>query len=83
MTLVRAYSEVADMWPVQLWEALPVLPVPLDDPDEDVPLDLGAAVATIYEEAAYDLSFNYAEPPPPPELNEAEAKWVQDVVKTM
>ncbi|MEW5718405.1 MAG: DUF4058 family protein [Chloroflexota bacterium] len=54
------------VWPIQLSERLPVAPVPLLEPDPDVPLDLNAAVATVYERAAYDLSIDYRRAPVPP-----------------
>jgi Protein of unknown function (DUF4058) len=41
------------VWPIQLWDGLLVLPVPLLAPDPDVPLDLGAAVANVYERYTY------------------------------
>ncbi|GAB4192501.1 MAG: hypothetical protein OHK0022_06750 [Roseiflexaceae bacterium] len=31
------------------------------------PFDLGAALAAVYDEAAYDPSVNYTEAPPPPQ----------------
>jgi len=34
-----------EVWPIALWEPLPVVPVPLLEPDPDVPLDLQEAVA--------------------------------------
>jgi hypothetical protein len=71
----RPYVEV---WPVQLRERLPVLPVPLLEPDPDVPLDLGRAVAAVYERGAYVRLIDYRQPPPPPRLSEAEAVWVED-----
>ena len=53
------------MWPIQLHDKLPVLPVPLIQPDPDVALDLGAMVASVYERGGYDLVINYRESPPP------------------
>jgi hypothetical protein len=38
---------VADVWPIRLQEVLPILPTPLLDPDPDVPLELGRAVAAV------------------------------------
>jgi hypothetical protein len=50
--------------------------VPLRLPDPDVPLDLQAALQTAYDEARYDLSIDYSQPPTPP-LNEADAEWAK------
>ena len=77
MTLTRALSSNADIWAVQLGDPLPTLPVPLRTPDADVLLDLGLALRTIYERAAYDLSINYDEPPPPPALTPEQERLRQ------
>jgi hypothetical protein len=65
----------ADVWPIQLWDALPVLPVPLLEPDPDVPLDLAAVVKSVYDRGPYRRVIDYREPPPPP-LSDAEAAWL-------
>jgi hypothetical protein len=52
------------------------VPIPLQPPDEDVPLDLQTALREIYDEAAYDLSLNYNESPPPPAFSEEEEAWI-------
>ncbi|OGO40559.1 MAG: hypothetical protein A2Z03_03445 [Chloroflexi bacterium RBG_16_56_8] len=66
------------VWPIQLWDKLPILPVPLLEPDPDVTLDLGSVVALVYERGAYARLIDYPSPPPPPELSEAESKWVDE-----
>jgi hypothetical protein len=48
------------------------LPVPLLDPDPDVPLDLNQVINTIYDNAGYDYVIDYSQSPPPPSLSEAE-----------
>src|SRR5262249_61985845 len=69
----RPYVEV---WPIQLWEKLPMMPVPLLDPDPDAALDLGAVVAAVYERGAYARLIDYRRPPPPPALLDREAVWL-------
>jgi hypothetical protein len=69
-----------DVWPIQLSDRLPVLPVPLLAPDPDVPLDLGATVASVYERGAYAQQIDYQQSPPPPPLANAEADWLADLV---
>lgn len=71
----RPYVEV---WPIQLREKLPVLPVPLLEPDPDVPLELGTVVAAVYERGAYARLIDYHQPPPPPVLSDAEAAWLDE-----
>lgn len=67
-----------DVWPIQLWAKLPVLPVPLRDPDPDATLDLPAVVAAVYERGAYARLIDYHRPPPPPALSETEAVWLDE-----
>lgn len=76
VTLTRAGADLIEAWPIRLQDKLPTVPVPLLEPDPDVPLDLGAALAAIYDEAAYDLSIDYAQPPPPPPLSPEDATWI-------
>lgn len=83
VTLTRAQTGKIEVWPIRLQDALPTVPVPLRSPDPDVPLELGAALATIYDEAAYDLSIDYSAPPPPPELSEKDAAWMRSILETI
>jgi Protein of unknown function (DUF4058) len=76
IALTRAHAKQIELWPIQLSDPLPIVPVPLSSPDVDVPLDVGEALAAIYEEAAYDLSVDYQTVPPPPVLSEAETQWM-------
>jgi hypothetical protein len=70
-----------EVWPIQLRDELPVLPVPLLEPDPDVPLDLGAAVASVYERGAYAIRIDYRQPPPLPPLAPEEAGWVDELLR--
>jgi hypothetical protein len=56
-------------------DPLPTIPIPLMKGDDDVPLDLGAALTAVYDRARYQLSINYSatlQVPPP----EEQAKWI-------
>ncbi len=64
------------VWPILLTARLPVVPVPLLEPDPDVFLDLGAVVASVYERGGYDARIDYRTPLPPPTLDEQDAAWV-------
>ena len=77
IALTRAQAKHVEVWPVELSTPLPVVPVPLQEPDPDVPLDLQAVLNTIYDEAAYDLSLDYGQSPPPPAFAKADADWLQ------
>lgn len=68
----------AEVWPVALSDPLPAVPLPLLKPDPDVPMDLGAAMARVYDGAGYDLIIDYGAPPPPPELSDGEAAFVRE-----
>ena len=69
-----------DVWPVTLKERLPTVPVPLLPEDPDVPLDLQAALAGIYDVFGYDLLVDYSKPPDVP-LAEADAAWAHEQVR--
>jgi hypothetical protein len=72
--LTRAPLRQIEVWPAQLADKLPILPLPLQEPDPDVPLDLSAALAAVYDSARYDLDIDYHRPPEPP-LTAAESTW--------
>ena len=62
----------AEVYPAGLLQRLPVVPVPLDESDDPVPLDLQAAVDTVYQRAGYE-TMNYAAELDPPLPEEARA----------
>ncbi len=73
---------IAEVWPLPLQEPLPILPVPLLPPDPDVPLDLGRALATIYDRSRYDLRIDYTQHPPAPGLSAEERTWLEAYLRT-
>jgi hypothetical protein len=66
------------LWPIQLRERLPKIPVPLRAPDPDVELDLQDALDRVYDSAGY-APLLYETPPQPP-LSEADAQWARQLV---
>jgi hypothetical protein len=56
---------------------LPTLPIPLLDPDPDVPLDLAAVVALAYDRGRYDRSIDYEAPLSLP-LGPDDRTWVEE-----
>lgn len=80
IALTRAHSGATQLWPLELHDALPAVPVPLGEPDPDSLIELGTALAAIYDEAGYDLSIDYTQPPPPPALNEPDAAWLRQLL---
>jgi hypothetical protein len=69
-----------EIWPIDLRDRLPVVPVPLLPPDADVPLDLQRAVDACYDLVHYERLLDYTVPPPPPPLSEADAAWLAEQV---
>ena len=64
------------LWPFHLRDPLPTLPIPLLSGDEDVPLDLKAALDRTYDDAGY-ARYVYDSPPDPP-LSIADAAWAAE-----
>ncbi|MCI0399494.1 MAG: DUF4058 family protein [Chloroflexi bacterium] len=67
---------VTEVWAISLREPFPVVPVLLLPPDEDVPLDLQAAVNSCFNLVGYERLLNYREPPPPPAFSQEDAAWI-------
>jgi hypothetical protein len=77
IALTRSQSNQMEIWAIDLSTPLPTVPVPLKAPDADVPLDLQAALDQVYVEAAYELSLDYTQEPPPPAFSVVERDWIQ------
>jgi len=71
---------IVQVWPIQLQDRLPTVPVPVLEPDPDVPLDLEAAVISVYERGGFARKIDYRQPPPPA-LPAEEAAWVEAVLR--
>jgi hypothetical protein len=67
-----------EVWPIQLREQLPTIPVPLLEPDPDAAIELNVAVASVYERGGYSVLIDYRRPPPPPPLGESEGQWLHE-----
>jgi hypothetical protein len=68
------------VWSIKLQDRLPILPIPLLEPDPDSPLDLGVCVANVYETGRYAIRINYREAPPPPKLSSHEIEYVDSLL---
>ena len=82
IALTRAHAGKTDVWTLALRDPLPTIPVPLRPPDDDVALNLAGALTGVYDEAAYDLSVDYRQDPPPPALSEADRAWLRELVQS-
>lgn len=69
-------QRISEIWPVALNDKLPLLPVPLLPPDEDVVIDLRTALDASYERAGYEWRIDYSKPIPPPDLRPEMAGWL-------
>ena len=72
-----------EIWPLRIQDPIPMIPVPLREPDPDVPLDLNQAIHTIYDRLAYDLRIDYTRPPPKPDLPAKVGAWLQARLQAM
>lgn len=67
---------VSEIWPVAISEPLPTLPIPLLPPDPDIRLELTEALRAIYARARYERRIDYTAAPPPPDLADDDAAWL-------
>ncbi|MBX3002234.1 MAG: DUF4058 family protein [Caldilineaceae bacterium] len=67
---------LSEIWPAYLNQPLPVIPVPLLDPDPDAPLELNAAIHAVYSRAGYSWRLDYSHPVPDPPLRAEMAAWL-------
>ncbi|MFN8454115.1 MAG: DUF4058 family protein [Anaerolineae bacterium] len=73
-----------EVWPIQLRDSLPTVPVPLLPPDPDVPLALQTAINACFELVRYhERVLDYHQPPPPPPFSSTDLAWVESMVTTM
>ena len=80
VTLTRAGRLRAEVWAAGLRDPLPTVPVPLLPGDPPAGLDLNDCLATLYDEAGYDIALDYDGPPPRPPLSPEDAAWVAERV---
>jgi hypothetical protein len=67
------------VWPAHFQRRLPVIPVPLFDPEPDLTLDLQPLLDGIYALGRYDERIDYARPLTPA-LTDSEAVWVRELL---
>jgi hypothetical protein len=60
---------------------LPTIPIPLKAPDPDIPLDLAAIFATVYQRARYERSIDYQAPLGLP-LSPADRAWAEELARS-
>ena len=67
-------------YPRRLRERLPRIRVPLAGDDPDVPLDLQAGLARVYEDGAYDEQIDYGKPCHP-RLSSEDQAWAAELLR--
>ena len=71
----------SDVFAWSIRRPLPAIPIPLLDPDSDVPLDLGAVFAQTYDNAPYGGSIDYSAPLLVP-LSPEDRAWAEEQGRT-
>jgi hypothetical protein len=70
-----------DVFPWMLPEPLPVIPIPLRPPDQDIALDLAALFKVAYDRGDYRHEIDYAVPPPV-KVSDPVLTWINERVET-
>ena len=68
------------LYPFDLYDAIPAIPLPLKRDEEEPLLDLNTLLHTLYDQTVYSLRIDYSKPPTPP-LDEADAAWASDLTR--
>jgi hypothetical protein len=72
---------ILDIWPIQVQDSLPAIPIPLLSGDADVTLDLELALTTVYDVLHYERAIDYGQPPEI-ELPPEETGWLDNLLRT-
>jgi hypothetical protein len=74
-------SPRALLYAFSLRQAIPDVPVPLRQGEQDAVLSVGPILAEVYDRARYDLRLDYRLPPPEPTLSQENAAWVEELLR--
>ena len=72
---VSTQRPTADLYQVSIRQPLPDIPIPLKQSDQPVMVHLQTIIAGVYTRGRYHSRINYKQPPPPPQLSEADQQW--------
>lgn len=70
------------LYPFNLHDPIPAVPIPLERGDEEPLLDLNTLLHRLYDQAVYRLRIDYRQPPVPP-LDEEDAAWAAALIGEM
>ncbi|OAI46432.1 hypothetical protein AYO44_11415 [Planctomycetaceae bacterium SCGC AG-212-F19] len=68
----------AGAWPIRLRDRLPVIPIPLQNPDPDAKVDLQPLLHHVYDLACYEDYIYRGKPQPP--LHPEDAAWAESLI---
>ena len=80
LLIARAGSPLCRVWRAHYRRPVPVSPVPLANPDSDIPLDLQPMIDDIYQRFRYSRSIDYGKPLTPP-LEVAVTTWLKQQLR--
>ncbi len=81
VVIARGYERPrAQLLAFGLRDRLPAVPIPLRPEDAEPDLDLGQALAAVYDQGSYDLELDYRRGPVPP-LDPADAVWINALLR--
>lgn len=69
----------AQLYAFNLRHPIPSIPIPLQQNEQEPPLDLNTVLHDLYDRARFDLRLNYKQPPAPPLTVENE-QWAKDLI---
>lgn len=70
----------ADLYPFNLRDSIPSVPIPLKSDDPELLINLQHLLHQVYDRAAYDLEIDYQQDPMPP-LSDEDTQWVDSWLK--
>ena len=71
---------MADLYPFDLADSIPLFPIPLQPRDQEPVVDLQTLLNEIYERSGYDYFIDYYSDPLPP-ISETELAWIDSLLK--
>lgn len=77
----RERRPLSDVYSWSIRDRLPTIPIPLLAPDPDVPLDLAAIFATVYQRGQYERSIDYTAPLNLP-IGAPDRGWAENLART-
>ncbi len=74
------HRPTADLYGFTLRDRMPTFSLPLQEPDENLAVDLQTIFDGVYDRCSYRTRLSYAHPVPPPALPEADRLWIQELL---